>query len=250
MQALHVQWHDTLPSTNTFLRRLLAEDPSLRSGTVVAARNQTAGRGRFNRDWVMGPGKDLAFSLLVRAETDPVWIPSLPMAAALAVAKALITWGLAARLKWPNDVLVDGRKICGILSEYVPTPSRALQTAIVGIGVNVNMEHHEAAAIGRPVTSLFIETGKRTTVDDVLESVLAELPGMIGRWEQGGFPSLREDWGALAYGIGRPVSVGEEVKKQTGILTGFGEQGELLLTDSQGQEHAVFLGDVPGRPQN
>ena len=244
MHFLSPQWHETLLSTNTHLANLLAEDPSLRSGTVVATSHQTAGRGRYDRLWTTSPGRDLAMSFLVRAPVEAAWVPSLPMAVSLGVARALGALGVETRLKWPNDVLAGGRKICGILSEYVPGSDEMARTAIVGVGVNVNMSEEEALRIDRPATSIFIETGRERDVAEVLDAALEALPGPVDRWESGGFAAIRDDWVALASGLGEQVTVGEGRNRNTGTLTGFGEFGELLLTGDTGAEHAMILGDV------
>ncbi len=244
MHFLPAQWHDTLPSTNSFLVEAVRESPQLPGGTVVAAHCQTAGRGRYDRQWISQSNKDLTFSFLVRAAVPAAWIPALPMAAALAVADALEPLGVEPRTKWPNDVLVGGRKICGILSEYVPECSDSLQTAVVGIGLNVNMTAAEAADIDRPATSLFIETGRDNDIESVLNALLRTLPRHIAAWEQRGFEGLRHEWTRRAEGVGRRIAVGEGTQRKEGTLAGFGEFGELLLEDEAGQTHAVVLGDV------
>ena len=129
-----VIWFDSLGSTNVHLRRMLSEDTSLRSGMVIAARQQREGRGRGERKWVSTAGKDLTFSFFLRAEVEPASIASLALVAGLGVAEALEKVGVRGRLKWPNDVLVGGRKICGILSEHTGADSGGLAGAIVGVG--------------------------------------------------------------------------------------------------------------------
>lgn len=250
MPGYRVQWHDILPSTNTYLRELLSKNPALASGTVVAARCQTAGRGRYQRTWVTSPGRDLAFSLLHRAEVPASWMPSLAMAGALAVAQMLAKFKLQARVKWPNDVYIGRRKICGILSECVPPRTRVpyqesmVHTAIIGIGLNVNMTADETKVIKTPATSIRIETGKMKPVEAVLDALLAVLPAWITRWQESGFAALRDDWIRLTEGIGKNVTIGDGRKRRTGILTGFGPNGELLLRDATGKNQVILLGDI------
>jgi BirA family transcriptional regulator, biotin operon repressor / biotin---[acetyl-CoA-carboxylase] ligase len=237
-----IHWRDSLPSTNSALREWWRDYPELSEGTVLAARCQTAGRGRLDRTWITAPGRDLAFSLLLRPCVPPGHLPSLPMAAALAVAHALDAFGLAAQVKWPNDVLVGGRKICGILSEALaldPAP-----VIILGIGVNVNMTEMEAAAIDRPATSLYIETGKPQTIEAVLDAVLEALPPCYVRWEDQGFSGLREDWLVRVRGLGEAVSINTGEETRDGILEGFGERGDLLLRDARGAIVPLIVGDL------
>ncbi len=148
---LDLQWYERLPSTNIFLKERLALEPQLLSGTVVAVRQQTQGKGRRGRDWLSGANENLTFSILLRGEYEPHTLPAAAMAAAISVADLLGTIGVHADLKWPNDVLVSEKKICGILSEGVPGG------IIVGIGLNVNMQ--TADHIDQPATSTLIESG-------------------------------------------------------------------------------------------
>ena len=119
-----VQWHESLPSTNTYLRELLVREPYLAAGAIVATTHKTAGRGRHDRTWAGAPGRDLAASIVLRERVSQECLPILPMAAALAVRAALVGLGVDAQVKWPNDVLVKGQKICGILAEVAPAHTR------------------------------------------------------------------------------------------------------------------------------
>ena len=143
MQFQKPQWHDELPSTNTTLVEWLREGRDLPDGFVLAARSQTAGRGRYERQWLAQAGRNLTFSVLLRSDASPLQFLSLPQAAALGAVAYLEENGLAAQTKWPNDVLVGGRKVCGILAE------RCNGGVVLGIGLNVNMDADEAASIGQ-----------------------------------------------------------------------------------------------------
>jgi BirA family biotin operon repressor/biotin-[acetyl-CoA-carboxylase] ligase len=247
---LQVEWFERLASTNTHLREQFLESRELESGHIVAARVQTEGRGRQERKWLSSPGRDLCFSLLVLPGTRLASATSLPMAAALAVTDALTGAGIPAAPKWPNDVLVGEKKICGILSEHVERQACAAggedttrNGIIVGIGLNVNMSAEEAEAIDRPATSLLIETGKQNDVPLILESLLQPLTQWIDEWEKGGFASLRETWTEKAGPIGKPLVVHDGETRTRGTLAGFGEQGELLLQTDDGLK-TIWSGDV------
>lgn len=244
MRILPVQWLDTAPSTNTHLRGLLEEEPSLPSGTIVATTQQTAGRGRHQRVWLTTPGKDLAVSVLVRADVPSEWLPSLPMAAALAVAEGLRPYSAETRVKWPNDVRIDEAKVCGILSEFAGEAPSGEKAAIVGFGINVNMTAREAAAIGQPATSLRILCGGPLDPRRVLDSVLDPLAGWLSAWERLGFGGLRDAWCAATDDIGREVRVVEGGECIHGIVTGFGDLGELVIRAGTGETRPVVLGDV------
>ncbi len=227
------QWHDELPSTNTTLVAWLREGRDLPDGFVLAARSQTAGRGRYERQWLARPGRNLTFSVLLQSAASPERLLSLPQAAALGAVAYLKENGLVAQTKWPNDVLVGGRKICGILAEHC-------KRVVLGIGLNVNMDADEATAIDQPATSLRIETGTERDVERALDELLAHLQVWIGRWEKGGFAALSVAWESHCANLGQYVAVGG----YTGVVLGFGAAGQLLLREDDGTRRAVWTGDV------
>ena len=233
-----IEWFDKLASTNATMRERFLRGEATRSGHIVAAHEQTAGRGRQDRTWLSAPGANLCFSLFVQTAAELAAVPSLTMAAALAVTEMLSTRGIAAAPKWPNDVLVGDRKICGILSERVEPAG-----IIVGIGLNVNMSTEEASAIDRPATSMLIETDRATKLTQALDALLVLLEYWIGEWEQGGFDALREPWILRAGPIGKPLTVHDGDIRKSGTLAGFGAHGELLLKTRNGIE-TIWSGDV------
>lgn len=232
---IQLQWYDRLPSTNTFLKERLALEPDLPSGTVVAVREQTQGRGRRDRGWFSSANENLTFSLLYKPGSIPWSLPSVSMAVAIAVAEFLSLEKIGADLKWPNDVLVGGKKICGILSEGVP------EGIIIGVGLNVNMGGVES--IDQPATSMLIETGSRYNIDALLKTLLMHLEIWLTQWKQGGFPKIRKVWEANVPNLGKPVSVRDGDGFRSGVLHGFGEYGELLL-DENGVVSSIWAGDV------
>lgn len=230
--SFSVTWFDTLPSTNAYLKERLRSGDPVPDGLAVAARCQTDGRGRQGRVWLSSPGRDLAFSVWRRWDAPPHDVDAqhrlaaLPMAAALAVRDMLESLGVVASVKWPNDVLVTGRKISGILQEVIATPSgRAI---VLGIGVNVNMRCDEAARVERSATSLAIETGRDHAVDEVLRHLLPLLSRRMEVWSDAGFAGLRAEWTRHAPPVGTAIRLRSG---ETGTLAGWGESGELLLDD-------------------
>ncbi len=239
----NVEWHDRLGSTNAFLRNRFFQGTKLRSGTIVVADEQTDGRGRQKRKWLSQPGANLCFSLLVETTAELLAVPSLTMAAALAVTDMLRAEGIMAAPKWPNDVLVGNKKICGILSERVERPEVPRTAAIVGIGLNVNMTSEAAQSIDQPATSMLIESGRAHNLSKTLEALFPPMEHWIGEWERGGFPGLRKTWTEQAGPIGKPLSVHDGDIRKNGTLAGFGEHGELLLQTANGIE-TIWSGDV------
>lgn len=211
-------------------------------GTILAAYAQTAGRGRYDRRWLTQAGQNLTFSLFLQTKQSFPVVASAPMATGLAVAEYLHhEHGLPAQVKWPNDVMIGGKKICGILSERIEQNSG--NDMVVGIGINLNMAATEAAAIEKPATSVFIETGRKTTLETELLKLIPHLTHWLTIWGEGGFPVLRKDWLALAWRLGEEVTVGDGDYRQTGILHGFGASGELLLRLPDGSLQTCWSGD-------
>lgn len=231
-----IKWTDRLPSTNTFLKEWLELDSQLPSGTAVVTREQTQGKGRRGREWLSAANENLTFSVFVRGGAEPQKLPAAAMAAAISVAELIETQGVNADLKWPNDVLVGGKKICGILSEGTAGG------IIVGIGLNVNMPN--ADHIDQPATSLLMETGERRSIDDLLEKLLPILSAHLDDWAEGGFSKVRKNWEANVPNIGKMISVRDGDAVREGLLAGFGENGELLLQDITGSVSPVWAGDV------
>ncbi len=205
-------------------------------GTVVMAHTQTAGRGRRGRTWHDAPGDSLLVSIVVRPRFRVADLPKLSFAAAVAVAEAIeSTTGLTIRLKWPNDVLVGGRKLAGILLE-----SRIVAEPIVVVGIGVNL--HQRAfpdSIGGSATSVVLERGGPVAPEALLEALLQAFDRWRARLESEGFAPLRARWLELADTIGRTVSVGET----SGVAVDLGLDGALVLSQG-GTLQRVVAGDL------
>jgi len=234
-------WYETLPSTNTWLLEQVKTRPETPHGTVVAARAQTAGRGRQQRSWSTVPGCNLTFSFLWNAPVPPEHLPSMAQAISVGIAHFLHGSGLRPTIKWPNDVLVGGRKIGGILCE---TAAGAHPAIVAGIGLNVNMSADEAASIDQPATSMAIETGRTLPVDGVLDALLEALAPPLNRWSTGGFAAIQGDYTAFAAPVGSEVTVRDGDRHTSGTLAGFDGRGALCLTLADGTERRFYSGDV------
>jgi BirA family biotin operon repressor/biotin-[acetyl-CoA-carboxylase] ligase len=244
VKFLDPEWHDKLTSTNTVLMAWLKEGVAIPHGYVLAAVEQTEGHGRYNRHWVSMAGQDLTFSFLLYTRHDISEIVSLPMAVALGTASALDTFGIETRTKWPNDLLVGGNKIGGILCQKSNVEYAHGSAVIVGIGINVNMREAEAGSIEKPATSLRIETGRTYPIKDVLNIILEMLPDWIDRWEESSFPAIREDWITRCCYMGEHITIGEGKELKSGILEGFGNKGQIVIRSDDGRMHDVWAGDV------
>jgi BirA family transcriptional regulator, biotin operon repressor / biotin---[acetyl-CoA-carboxylase] ligase len=207
-------------------------------GTVVVARRQTGGRGRQGRDW-FSPEGNLHASVLLRPGVAPTRLTELGFAAALAVADATdaVLPGGRSRLKWPNDVLVDGAKVAGVLVEIIEDAA-----AIVGIGMNI-----ATAPKGTlyPVMCLR-DAGSAVMPDVVLTELLAALEQHLARWRDEGFAPLRAAWLARGPRVGEVVRVRVGGRVQTGRFAGLDADGALLL-DEDGVPCRLMVGEVVAR---
>lgn len=200
--------------------------------TVVVADTQTAGRGRHGRTWSDEPGESLLASIVVRPRLSVRDLPTLSLASAVAVAEAIgAMTGLAVRLKWPNDVLVNGRKLAGILLESRIT---AEPIVVVGIGINLRQQAFPAA-LSAIATSVRLEGGRRVEREAMLDAVLTAFAVWRGRLEREGFAPLRARWLELADTIGRRVTVGEHA----GVAVDLDGEGALVLRHALGTSHVV-----------
>jgi BirA family biotin operon repressor/biotin-[acetyl-CoA-carboxylase] ligase len=235
-----VEWFDEVDSTNTRLLEKIRTVPTVLAGTVLAARRQSAGRGRLDRKWLSATSGNLLFSLFVRTGADPGQLPSLTMAMAIAIDEMLHTFHVQSNLKWPNDIHVKGHKIAGLLAE------RAGEAGVViGVGLNVNMTANQLAGIDQPATSLSRETGRDWLVEEVLALLLTNhFPTWLDRWERKGFPGLRERWVSGCGGLNIPLAVRDGVSRIHGTLAGFGDGGELQLRLPDGAIQTIWAGDI------
>ncbi len=231
-----------MESTQTIAFDLAAQGSADR--TVVVAKHQTAGRGRRGHHWQDEPGAALLCSIVVRSSLPVARRPLLSFAAAVAVADALgAVAGVDARLKWPNDVLVNGRKIAGILleSRSIGAPLADAGPAepaptIIGIGLNVAQSRFVPELAG-VATSIALERGRTVPSDELLEALLDHFDAWRARLERDGFAPVRERWLALADTIGRDVRVGG----QTGLAGGLDDDGARRLRDAE-RTHRVVAG--------
>lgn len=240
-----VEWHDSLPSTNTFLIERAKLDPATPHGTVVAARAQTAGRGRQQRAWIAAPNENITVSFLWNAPVARDVVPAMAQAISVGICEAIAPH-VTPTIKWPNDVLVGGKKIGGILCERVAGEIDGTTIIVAGIGLNVNMGRDGAEAIDQPVTSLALETGCAFDTELVLSQLLDALVAPLSAWARAGFAGIRDSY--MRYGVaeGSPLRVRDGDRHTTGIFMGYSEQGALVLRLESGEERVFYSGDVSG----
>lgn len=215
------------------------------SGAVALTEEQTAGRGRFRRTWQAPPGSALLMSVILRPPSDPEWLPRLTMVGAVAVSEALtalVSDPLRVGLKWPNDVQLDGRKVCGILAEAV-WQGETLRAAILGIGLNVRIDF-----AGSPLaeSAISIEPALGRRVDRL--ALLADVLHRVDQWAaQLGSPALLAGWRARLTTLGQQVRVvpaDDPSAAISGQAVDVDENGALVLRDEHGTLRRMLAGEV------
>ena len=233
-----IDYHRLIGSTMDAARELAHDGEP--EGAVVIAEEQNKGRGRFNRVWVSPPGLNLYFTVLLRPE--PVQLPYMNMAAALAVHDTAARFAkLAPAVKWPNDVRVGGRKLSGILVETEFEGDR-LSHALVGIGLNVNLDVSQHPEIADTATSLRSEAGREFDRSDALISVLKNLDAWYARVKAG--ESLTDHWAATLETLGKRVELRWREQILTGLAESVDDQGNLTLLQPNGERVTVVAGEV------
>ncbi|MDR2392014.1 MAG: biotin--[acetyl-CoA-carboxylase] ligase [Planctomycetota bacterium] len=227
------EWLDTIDSTNDELKRRLALSP-LERGTVLAARQQTRGRGRMGNAWHSTPNRDLAFSFLWEGDSPGESAGTLPMACALGVIDFLASPGLeiASLCRWPNDVMTARGKMAGILTESIPAETSLL--LVIGVGLNVSRDNRRDLLAGVATASIEDFSAERPGQEELLKRLLPFLAARITAWERKGYPAMAGDFGALLWGKGTEARIRTGSGSLSGRITGLGPGGELLLATNGG----------------
>lgn len=223
---MNVVWLDRIDSTNSeALRRL----PELVSGTVLAAREQTAGRGQRGNVWFTEPGKNLTFSIVLKdlplEASDSICLNYL---SSVALVDFLDSKGVKADIKWPNDIYSGGRKLCGILIENTLGPDGRLAASVVGIGLNINQKDFPQLA---NATSLALCTGSDYALEPVLEEFLTVFDGLLPRLLES---SLQASYTARLFRRGVSARYHDLLRDEefTGVLEGVEADGRLCIRDT------------------
>ncbi|MBT2288553.1 biotin--[acetyl-CoA-carboxylase] ligase [Paenibacillus albidus] len=235
---------ETVISTQEEAKRL-AEDGAP-EGTAVLAEEQTGGRGRMGRKWHSPSGKGIWMSVVLRPQLPLLTTPQLTLLAGVAVCTAVRqATGVKAGIKWPNDLLAGGRKICGILLESSLREGE-LNYCIAGIGISVNLVSEDYPDYIQGVgTSLRIERGGEPVDRSALAGVvLAELESLYALYLEQGFQPVRERWEAMSVTLGRQVAFHTPQGRNEGTAVGLDGQGGLLLRGSAGEIINVCSGEI------
>jgi BirA family biotin operon repressor/biotin-[acetyl-CoA-carboxylase] ligase len=239
-QVIHC--HEEVGSTNDEAKALA--DAGAEHGEVVVAERQTEGRGRRGRTWISPPRRNVAFSVVLRPdELPPTRAPELTLVAAVAVCDALRHSGVEAGIKWPNDLLVKGRKIAGILTELSAEADR-VHWVVLGVGVNVNARREDfPAELRGEATSLLLERGQPVPRALFLAACLTGLEDWYDRHAEEGLEPILAAWKERSVTLGRQVSVRTDGGEVVGTAEDLDLDGALLVRTAEGLTR-VSSGDV------
>ena len=232
-----VIYYPSLTSTMEVARREARRGAA--EGTVVVADEQRGGRGRMTRTW-LSPRGSLALSIILYPDVD--YLPSLIMLASLAVARSIETvTGLKSQIKWPNDVLINGKKVCGILIES-DVQRNIVEYVIIGIGVNINLRLTDFPEIIPMATSLSDELGREVSRLDIIRRLLVEIEGLYLALPAGG--AVYEQWRDKLVTLGQRVQVKSGKTTYEGVAESVTTEGSLLLRRHDGSLTKIVAGDV------
>ncbi len=232
-----------IDSTNNYARNL-AEQGAM-EGEVVIAESQTRGKGRLGRNWVSPAGRNLYLSVILRPKLSPLHAPQITLMSAVALAETIQSFtSCPAEIKWPNDILVRGKKVAGILTESSCTVHRLL-FVILGIGVNVNFPPEEMPeSIRETATSLMTLSGAPVDRTALALQLIRDLNRCYGDLERHGFPPMAERWAGFFRLQGKRVKVEMMDQAVAGRVIGIDGDGALLLEDETGNRRRIVAGDV------
>ncbi len=214
-------------------------------GSVVIADQQSAGKGRLGRQWTSPPGVNLYTSILLRPAVLPWDAPQLTFLSAVAVCRAITeVSGLQAAVKWPNDILLHGKKVAGLLNE-MSSETDGVNFVVLGIGVNLNMRIDQfPAELRYPATSLMLETGQSVSRVDYARALLRHLDALYLDFLEHGPGPIMAAWTELCEMQGCRVVVDCQGRTITGLVQGLDEDGALLVETASGQIERILAGDV------
>lgn len=240
-----VVYYEEVTSTNQVLKKLAEEGAP--EGTLVTADAQNQGKGRAGRVWMIQPGANIAMSLLLRPQISPARISMVTLVMGLAVTCACRElYGVDTGIKWPNDVVINGKKICGILTE-MSMELMAVNYVVIGTGINVN-ETEFPEEIRDKATSLQLELGRKLGRAELMACCMKYFEEFYDQFlSTGDLSLLQEQYNGLLLNRNRGVRVLEPGREYSGVALGINKDGQLLVEKEDGSQTAVYAGEVSVR---
>lgn len=230
----------SLPSTHAYA---LEHGGELADRSAITADWQGEGRGRFGRAWISPPGESLLLSIVLKPARTSAQIALILPVLSLAAAEALGRFGIDARIRWPNDIVVGEKKIAGLLAEASLAGPR-VDFVVASIGLNLRQTQEALSAIENPATSVFIETGNRRGADEALSFLWEAFEPLYDRFLAEGFSPLAGAWRRRMALVGEWVSVDAGGKTVDGRVESFGDDGSMEVQDSRGRRHRLIAGEI------
>ncbi len=229
-----------LESTHRYSKENLQD---LEAGDVVVADSQSSGRGRHNRTWLSPKGKNLYFNILYPLKGfAPREYPQLMQISAIAIAQVLRTIGVDASVKWPNDILCEKKKLCGMISEILDRSGEKLLT--LGVGIDVNADEEDLKEIDRPVTSLKILLSRSVNREILLQTIIDKLRQSVELAQAKGVLPWIDEWRKMDRFIGNPGRIVEGSETIEGTILDINDDGSLLFCTISGQIVTRHTGDL------
>ena len=237
--------YDEVDSTNTSVMKI--GEAGAVHGTVVVADQQNKGKGRRGRSWVSPPGTNIYMSLLLRPEFEVVKAPMLTLLMAYSVAEALIELEqVDAKIKWPNDIVLNKKKICGILTEMM-MKEQEIDYVIIGVGINVNGES-VPQELKKSATSLRIETGREVSREALLARLLEKFERNYELFcATEDLYAIQDGYNRIMVNVGNEVCILEPGNEYQALSHGINHLGELQVEKEDGTKASIFAGEVSGR---
>jgi BirA family biotin operon repressor/biotin-[acetyl-CoA-carboxylase] ligase len=239
----NLHYFSEIDSTNSYARGLAEQGAG--EGEIIIAEAQTRGRGRLGRSWISPPFFNLYFSVILRPQLPPIHAPQLTLMAAVALADTIASFiRTPPTIKWPNDILVGGKKLAGVLTESSCNSER-IEFVILGIGVNLNYPVASMPEVIRErATSIVSLTKKNVSREAFMRRLIQDLDRCYGELEEVGFNSLATRWEAVFGLRGKKVRVEMAEQIMIGTAQGIDKDGALILEDERGERQRIVAGDV------
>ena len=237
-----IEYYESIDSTNAAAKDLALKGAP--EGTVVVAEHQTKGKGRLKRSWLSLPGENILFSVIFYPQISTDRVFRLTMLASIAAVKAVRRiCKVDAKIKWPNDLYINEKKVCGVLTEF-SADFDSVHYTVVGIGLNVNFEISKNSEIENIATSLMEECGEKISRLSVFTALLEELDLLYKAFVKTGGEGLEKEWNKYSMVVGRKIKIISGKDEKIGIAKGINKYGHLILLNDNGQEEEIVCGDL------
>ena len=237
-----IEYYESIDSTNAAAKDLALKGAP--EGTVVVAEHQTKGKGRLKRSWLSLPGENILFSVIFYPQISTDRVFRLTMLASIAAVKAVRRiCKVDAKIKWPNDLYINEKKVCGVLTEF-SADFDSVHYTVVGIGLNVNFEISKNSEIENIATSLMEECGEKISRLSVFTALLEELDLLYKSFVKTGGEGLEKEWNKYSMVVGRKIKIISGKDEKIGIAKGINKYGHLILLNDNGQEEEIVCGDL------